>query len=118
MFGIVACNEQCTLNKYTLLFRMIFKTQSIKLNLYIGQQQYYWAGSRPSFGCACGYHGDCSSLSVRCNCDIDDVTARSDAGHIDEPQKLPLKAVASDVTTGSGGTEVTIVVHPVTVINI
>ena len=98
---------------------MIFKSQIIKLNfnLYIGQQQYYWAGSRPSFGCACGYHGNCRSSSVRCNCDLADVTARSDVGYIDEPQKLPLTAVTTDVTTGSSGTEVTIIVHPVTVSN-
>ena len=99
---------------------MIFKSQIIQLNfnLYIGQQQYYWAGSRPSFGCACGYHGNCSTALVRCNCDLNDVTARSDAGYIDEPQKLPLTAVTTDVTTESSGTEVTIVVHPVTVSNL
>ena len=94
-----------------------FKTNILKpnSNLSAGEQQYYWAGSRPSFGCACGYHGDCTSSTVRCNCDLDDVTSRSDAGYIDEPQKLPLTAVNTNVTTGSSGTDATIVVHPVTV---
>ena len=55
--------------------------------------QRYWAGGRPSIGCACSRSKHCDPNYLNCQCDTENTGSFLEYGYIAEPQKLPITSV-------------------------